>query len=62
MSCIWNTPKEERHCEYCLALCDERPPEPETIASNKTNLCTFVLQGKEFYIINGKLIEKTLYL
>lgn len=34
MSCIWNVPREERHCEYCLAYCEERPQQEVSFATN----------------------------
>lgn len=34
MSCIFNIPKENRHCQYCSAICDERPNSGENKASN----------------------------
>ena len=36
MPCIFDIKKEDRHCQYCTATCDERQPKPvETFATNK---------------------------
>ena len=39
MPCIYNRKVADRHCEYCSAVCDERPPKPygEVITRNNLN-------------------------
>ena len=29
MPCIYNKKLSDRHCEYCSAVCDERPPKDQ---------------------------------
>ena len=65
MACIWNIPKNERHCEYCLALCDERKIKNTSSATNtatpiSTPNNTITLGGTEFFLIDGKLVERTI--
>jgi hypothetical protein len=65
MTCIWNIPKNERHCEYCLALCDEREMKNATSATGTDTVVsvpnnTIVLGGTEFFLIDGKLIKRTI--
>lgn len=38
MSCIWNIPREERHCEYCLVSCGEREMQYTTSATNTVTI------------------------
>ena len=39
MSCIFDIKKEDRYCQYCSAICDERQPKPiEQFATNKINI------------------------
>lgn len=33
MPCIYDFKPEDRHCQYCSAICDERQPKP--IETNK---------------------------
>lgn len=36
MPCIFDIKKEDRHCQYCSAICNERQPKQvETFATNK---------------------------
>ena len=38
MACIFNKKPSDRHCEYCSAVCDERPPKDyEVITKNNLN-------------------------
>lgn len=39
MPCIFDFKKEDRYCQYCSAICDERQPKPiEQFATNKIEL------------------------
>ena len=36
MGCIFNVKTENRNCQYCTAICDERQPKPvETFTTNE---------------------------
>ena len=39
MPCIFDIKPEDRHCQYCSAVCDERQPKSvETFTTNKIEI------------------------
>ena len=61
MSCIWNIPREERHCEYCLVSCGEREMQYTTSATNTSTIVPIpnntIVSGGEVFFVDGKFIH-----